>query len=169
MHDWPNIVEQHGPAAFRIARRILGRAADAEDVCQEVFAEVYRMTATGTVENLPGLVRRLASFRALDQLRKRKPTSPLDDSDVIGDRHGPAAVAIANELVLRLRCALTQLPEQQAAAFTLRYFENLSTAEIAKSLGTTTSAVSTALSKSRATLGKTLDVANPGTKTNSGN
>jgi len=162
VHDWPKIVEQHGPAVYRIARRILGHAADADDVCQEVFLEVYRVTAAETVTNMPGLVRRLASFRSLDKLRKRKPVVPLDDLAVAGDRDGPPAVAIANELAMRLRDALTQLPQQQAAVFALRYFEDLSTAEIADCLGTSTSAVSTALSKCRIALGKILDTTHPG-------
>lgn len=161
MPDWQQIVDEHGPAAYRIARRILGHAADAEDVCQEVFREVYRVTGVRNVTNLPGLVRRLASLRSVDYLRKRKPTVPLDDLAVAKDCEGPPAVAIARELAERLRACLAQLPEQQAAVFALRYFENLTNGEIAASLNTSPSAVSTALSKARDALGRMLDQENP--------
>jgi RNA polymerase sigma-70 factor (ECF subfamily) len=158
VYDWPRIVEEHGPVAYRIARRILGHAADAEDVCQEVFAEVHRLAANGTVENLPGLIRRLSGLRSLDQLRRRKPTSPLGDMELAGRHEGPTTVAMAKELAVRLRVALAQLPEQQAAAFALRYFENLSNRQIADCLNTSPSAVSTALSKARDTLGERLKI-----------
>src|SRR5688500_12631224 len=102
MFDWPQIVDEHGPAAYRIARRILGHAADAEDVCQEVFGEIHRLSTAKTIVNLPGLVRRLATLRSVDHLRKRKPTVPLDDTVVARDAQAPLAVAIANELVMRL-------------------------------------------------------------------
>lgn len=160
MYDWPRIVEEHGPAVYRIARRILGHAADAEDVCQEVFWEASRMAAHGSVANLPGLVRRLAALRALDRLRSRKPMVPLDDSVVFSRHDGPAEVAIANELTGRLRQSLAELPEQQAAAFSLRYFEHLTNMEIAECLETTTGAVSTALSKARDALSGMLGISN---------
>lgn len=158
--DWQQIVDEHGPAAYRIARRILGHATDAEDVCQEVFSEVHRLSAQRKVVNLPGLVRRLASLRAVDHLRRRKPTVSLDGVAVSHDREGPPAVAIANELAHRLRAGLAQLPQQQAAAFALRYFENLSNTEIADYLHTSPSAVSTALAKARDTLSAMLEIEN---------
>jgi RNA polymerase sigma-70 factor (ECF subfamily) len=159
--DWPQVVDEHGAAAYRIARRILGHATDAEDVCQEVFSEVHRLSTAKTIVNLPGLVRRLAALRAVDCLRARKQVLPLDDSAVARDTQSPPAVAIANELAVRLRGALAQLPPQQAAAFALRYFENLNNTEIAESLETSASAVSTALSKARDTLAELLGIANP--------
>jgi RNA polymerase sigma-70 factor (ECF subfamily) len=163
MPDWQQIVDEQGPAAYRIARRILGNAADAEDVCQEVFAEVFRVVSSRMVVNLPGLVRRLASLRAVDQLRKRKATVPLDEELTAHDVAGPQELAVANELAERLRTALARLPEQQAAVFALRYFEHLTNAEIAAALDTTQSAVSTALSKARERLVRMLHHQQSGT------
>lgn len=154
MPDWQQIVDEQGPPAYRIARRILGNAADAQDVCQDVFAELFRMLDSREVVNLPGLVRRLASFRAVDHLRKRKATVSLNEALAASDVEGPLELAVASELAERLRKALAQLPDQQAAVFALRHFEHLTTAEIAAALDTTQSAVSTALSKAREKLAR---------------
>jgi len=156
MPDWQQIVDDQGPAAYRIAHRILGNAADAQDVCQDVFTEVFRMLGSRDVVNLPGLVRRLASLRAVDQLRKRKATVFLNEELAACEVADPQELAVANELAERLRKALAQLPEQQAAVFALRHFEHLSNAEIAAALDTSQSAVSTALSKARERLARLL-------------
>ena len=43
MTDWDAIVREHGPAVLRIACRILGVVAEAEDVTQDVFYEAWQM------------------------------------------------------------------------------------------------------------------------------
>jgi RNA polymerase sigma-70 factor (ECF subfamily) len=68
------------------------------------------------------------------------------------DHDGPPQVAVARELASHLRRCIRELPEQQAAVFTLFYFEQLSRKEIAQVLETTVGAVSTALSKGRRSL-----------------
>ena len=70
--DWERIVRDHGPLVYGTAWRILGHAADTEDVVQEVFIEANRIRLTRTVRQWPGLLRRLAACRALDRLRQRK-------------------------------------------------------------------------------------------------
>jgi DNA-directed RNA polymerase specialized sigma24 family protein len=82
MPDWRLILDEQGPAVYGIARRILGNAADAQDVCQDVFAELFGVLKSRQVVNLPGLVRRLASLRAIDHLRKRKATASLTDDSL---------------------------------------------------------------------------------------
>jgi RNA polymerase sigma-70 factor, ECF subfamily len=157
MPDWRLILDEQGPAVYGIARRLLGNAADAQDVCQDVFAELFGILRSRQVVNLPGLVRRLASLRAIDHLRKRKATVSLNDDSLACGAEDPHDVAVANELAERLRTALARLPDQQAAVFALRHFEHLSNAEIAAALDTTPSAVSTSLAKARDTLARTLN------------
>jgi RNA polymerase sigma-70 factor (ECF subfamily) len=141
---------------LQIACRILGVEADAEDVTQDVFCEAWQMQLSQSVGNWPGLLRRLAVLRSLDKLRRRRQSASLTENLLGHDRGGPSQVAMARELASRLRQCIRELPDQQAAAFSLFYFEHLSREEIADTLGTTVGAVSTALSKARRTLKSSL-------------
>jgi RNA polymerase sigma-70 factor (ECF subfamily) len=149
--DWEGIVREHGPLVFGTAWRILGHAADAEDVVQEVFLQVHRLHQVQPVRHWPAFLRRLAACRALDRLRQRRHTVSLDGLDVAGSSD-PEAEAVGNELAERLRQAVAQLPERESEAFCLRYFEDLSYQKIAEALDITPGAVGQALHKARGKL-----------------
>ena len=152
MTDWERMVREHGPIVFGTAWRILGHAADTEDVVQDVFLEAYRLRAAETVRCWPALLRRLAACRALDRLRQRRATLRLDGLALASAHDGPEAVLMERELGERLRQALTQLPPREGAVFCLRYFDDLSYQQIAESLHIRPGAVATALHKARARL-----------------
>ena len=152
MTDWDRLVREHGPAVFGTAWRILGQAADAEDVTQEVFLEAHRLRANGPVRCWGGLLRRLATCRALDRLRQRRPTLPLDGLDLAAGGDGPEQAARGRELAERLRQAVAQLPPREAEVFCLRCFEDLSSQRIAELLDLSGGAVAQALHKARAKL-----------------
>jgi RNA polymerase sigma-70 factor, ECF subfamily len=149
--DWDRIVREHGSMVFGIAWRILGHAADTEDVVQDVFLEAYRLRA-GTVRHWGGLLRRLAACRALDRLRQRRAHGSLDGVALTSHEPGPEETVVGKELADRLRRAVGRLPQREASVFCLRYFEDLSYQEIAKSLQITTGAVAVALHKARSKL-----------------
>jgi RNA polymerase sigma-70 factor (ECF subfamily) len=157
--DWDRIVREHGPLVFRIAWRILGNATDAEDVMQEVFLQVHQLQQTHPVRSWLGLLRRLAACRALDRLRQRRPTVPLDGLPLITSSDGPESVAMEKELTERLRQAIARLPGREGSVFCLRYFEDLSYQQIAEILSIRSGAVSAALHKARAKLERLLSEA----------
>jgi RNA polymerase sigma-70 factor (ECF subfamily) len=146
--DWGRIVDEHGARVLRIATQILGSVHEAEDVAQEVFIEAYCVYQAGPVQSWTGLLVRLATLRAIDRRRRMRPTEELIGTDR-PTGIGPFEIAAANELAQWLRTAVDRLPEQQAAIFTLTYFEQLSRAEIASSLSISPEAVSAALYKAR--------------------
>ncbi len=152
MTDWERIVREHGPRVFGTAWRILGHAADAEDVVQEVFLQAHQLHRAKPVRFWGAFLRRLAACRALDRLRCRKATVPLDGHDLAGADDGPEEAAIGRELAVRLREAVGRLPEREAGVFCLRYYEELSYEEIAETLGIQVGAVGVALHKARAKL-----------------
>lgn len=152
MADWDRIVRQHGPMVFATAWRILGHAADAEDVVQEVFLQIHQLQQTRPVRYWVSLLRRLAVCRALDRLRQRRPSVPLDEMAVPATGESPEAAAMGHELADRLRQAVGQLPEREGAVFTLRYFEDLSYQQIADTLNIRPGSVAAALHKARARL-----------------
>lgn len=150
--SWDQIVREQGPMVFGLAWRILGHAADAEDVVQDVFLQAHQMQRVRPIDCWPALLRRLAACRALDRLRKRRATVPLDGLALAAAGDSPDAPLIERELLERLRQAVAELPEREASVFCLRYFEDLSNQRIAKTLNIRTGAVAVALHKARARL-----------------
>jgi RNA polymerase sigma-70 factor (ECF subfamily) len=148
MTDWDAIVTQFGRTVFGIAYRILGSIHEAEDVSQEVFAAAFEFEKRQPVRQWAGFLRQLATTRSIDRLRRTRRTVPLEESMVAG-RNEPVAELAATKLAERLRLAIGRLPPQQAAVFTLAFFEGLSRNEIATSLAISVEAVSTAMYKSR--------------------
>ena len=142
----------------RLARRILGPGPDAEDVVQEVFLEAFQLRQRQEVGNWAGLLRMMASRRALDRLRRRRRAEPLDGLECADAGSGPHETAVARELAERLREAIAKLPDGQAAVFSLRYFDELSYDQIAEALGIEPSAVGMALHKARVRLQTLLNV-----------
>jgi RNA polymerase sigma-70 factor (ECF subfamily) len=134
---------------FRAALRILGCAADAEDVTQDVFLEVFSHTSLDDVENLPAFLRRLTVYRALDQRRKHRGTVAMEQDRFPSAELSPHDEAVRRELAERLRDLVASLPEREGAVFSLRYFEGLSNPQIAEALQISSGAVAAALHKVR--------------------
>lgn len=152
MVDWDRIVREHGPVVFATAWRILGHAADTEDVVQEVFLQAHQMQQAQEVRCWEALLRRLAACRALDRLRQRRNMVSLEGMSIPTTLDDPEAVAVGRELAGRLRLAVAQLPRREATVFCLRYFDDLSYEQIADTLQISPGAVATALHKARARL-----------------
>jgi RNA polymerase sigma-70 factor (ECF subfamily) len=159
--DWNQIVERHGQRVFRVALRIVGSVQDAEDVAQDVFAEAYRLHRVGPVQTWAGLLVRLATVRAIDRLRRRRPAAELREGDRLSTVE-PFEEAAAAELAHWLRNAIAQLPDQQATVFVMFHFEQLTRQQIAAGVGISPEAVSTALYKARQRLMSQLAVFNRG-------
>jgi RNA polymerase sigma-70 factor (ECF subfamily) len=157
--DWGRIVERHSERVFRIAFRILGSVHDAEDVSQVVFAEAVKVHAAGPVQSWTGLFVRLATLRAIDLSRRRRNALELQEGDRVSNV-GPPDEAVGAELAAWLQKAASQLPEQQAAIFSLTYFEQLGRDEVAAILTISPETVSTALYKARQKLMSQITVLN---------
>ena len=79
----------HLDAAFSLARWITGNPQDAEDVVQEVFREAHQQSNGAEVVSWPALLRRMATCRALDALRRRRVLVPLDGSQPATSKENP--------------------------------------------------------------------------------
>jgi DNA-directed RNA polymerase specialized sigma24 family protein len=134
MNNWDRIVRQHGPGVCSTAWRILGDAAEMEGVVQEVFGEAREIARIGPVRGWATLLRRLAADAALARLRQRRPA----------DGHERQAAW--------RRSAVARLPGREAAVFALRYFDDLSTQEIADTLLLSRATVTACLGLARSRL-----------------
>ena len=115
-------------AAYRVALRILGNPAEAEDVAAEALARALRSwDRVGDLPYRKAWVVRVASNLAVDFTRRRRPVAAVmvDVPD--------AAEGIA--LRLALGAALGGLPRRQREVVALRYLGGLTEAEVAGSLG----------------------------------
>jgi RNA polymerase sigma-70 factor (ECF subfamily) len=122
------LYERHYETVFRVAMRVTGNPADAEDILQTVFLRV--LARGGDVEDvaLPAAYfRRAAVNAAVDVLRRRE----LHAASVYDDRATHAAVQPPVLLKERLRRALAVLDGEDASLFLLRHVEGLSIEELA--------------------------------------
>lgn len=158
--DWESIVRIHGPMAFDTAWRLLGHAADTEDVVQEALFDAFRLHGRQPVANWGGLLRRLATRRAIDRLRKRPALAGLAEEDrpepAASQTEQPEMVAAERELADRLRSAIAELSDREASVFSLYYFGDMTNVQIAESLDISTDAAGVALYKARRRLKKIL-------------
>jgi RNA polymerase sigma-70 factor (ECF subfamily) len=138
--------------AFAAAWRVLGHAGDTEDAVQEALLSAFHLHRSQQVASWGALLRRLATCRALDLLRKRHPCQSLTLDAPASVFTQPETVAVASELAQRLRQALLKLAPREAEVFSLRYFGEMTNEEIAKELEMSTGTVAVALHKARARL-----------------
>jgi RNA polymerase sigma-70 factor (ECF subfamily) len=158
------LYDRHAPTVFGLARRILSRLEDAEEVVQDVFTQVWR--EAGRYERsratVAGWMVMLARTRAIDRLRSRNarpdqraPESP-EMSEVVSPSWTPEEVSISAEDVRDVRDALATLPENQRTLVELAYFEGLTHMEIAARtgvpLGTVKTRIRTAMTALRGVL-----------------
>lgn len=149
MIDWARLVREHESMIFGTAWRILGHVQDTEDAVQEVYLQAHRLHRDGRVHHWAPLLRRLAACRALDRLRRRRPTSPLDGLALAAAADAPEQAALQQELADRLRQAVAQLADREAEVFCLHHFEDLTNEQIAQVLDLRPGAVANALYKAR--------------------
>lgn len=156
MTDWSKTVEDHGPVVWKTAYRLLENEADAADCFQRTFLAAVEFARQQPVHHWPALLRRLATARALEQLRvrirDRGRQTELSESDPLDGCTSPLEAAQASELAESLRIALGEIDPRQAQVFCLTQLEGLSYDDVATELGMTVNHVGVLLNRARATL-----------------
>jgi RNA polymerase sigma-70 factor, ECF subfamily len=145
------LVERNIDRAYGLALRILGNAADAEDVIQDAFvrAWVHRQNWQAGRAKFSTWLYRVVVNRCIDLKRAPKGVwiedvpEPMDEADDAGE------ALHKREVFGRLDAALGRLPEQQRIVLVLSYHEEMSNGEIAELLETTVSAVESLLKRGR--------------------
>jgi RNA polymerase sigma-70 factor, ECF subfamily len=155
------LYDRHVPIVFGLARRILGRQEDAEEVVQDVFAQVWRQAARyrGDRASVAGWLIMLARTRAIDRLRARasRPdlarSVPTDEAPPLAaSAPDPEATVVAAGDARLVRQALVALPEQQRSLVELAYYEGFTHTEIAARTGVALGTVKTRLRMAMLTL-----------------
>jgi RNA polymerase sigma-70 factor, ECF subfamily len=149
---WEEFVKLHAQGVLDSALRVTGHAADAEDVAQDVFMEIFRSGKLQEYSTQPALLRTIATRRALDRLRRRKAACDLSGEERDAREHEPSDYAIATEMDHRFRSALAKLPTREAEVFCMSVLEGSSATEIAGLLNISKGAVAKSLSMARGRL-----------------
>jgi RNA polymerase sigma-70 factor (ECF subfamily) len=162
VEDFSRAYAELRPRAFSSAMRVLGDAAAAEDVVQDVFLAIWRDPGLYDPSrgSLAGYVAMMARSRAVDRARSltaaRGAVERLGvrDEERPGDQDGPGEVAARREDRGRVLAAVAKLPALQRDAILLAFGKGLSAAEIADASGVP---LGTAKSRLRLGLQKTRD------------
>ncbi|HMQ91942.1 MAG TPA: RNA polymerase sigma factor [Amaricoccus sp.] len=145
---------RHGPRIHALARRMLGDAAEAEDVTQETMLRLWRIAPDwqpGEAAVTTWLYR-VASNLCIDRLRRRRERTMA----VLPDRADPAPAPVeriaARDRAAALEAALADLPDRQRLAVVLRHLDERPNPEIAEILGTSVEAVESLVARGRRAL-----------------
>ena len=161
--EWQKIINEHGPAVWQSAYRLLGNHADASDCFQETFVCAVQFCRRQPVRNFSALLSRLVVARAIDLLRLRF-RNQKHSCDLVKMSPSPAAndepiQHLQNqELAENLRKALAKLPRQEAAVFCLRYLDDMTYQQIADELGIKINAAGVLLNRAKTRLRKYLEI-----------
>jgi RNA polymerase sigma-70 factor, ECF subfamily len=139
------LVVRHSYAIFRVAFRITGDAADAEDVVQETFLRGYlKLESFESRSKFATWIYRIAVNYALNLRNKRKPEAAFqiaEETDAAQDQVQVADTAANPERLLHSQeievlhsRAMQKLTATERTAFVLRHMEACTTEEIAATL-----------------------------------
>jgi RNA polymerase sigma-70 factor (ECF subfamily) len=147
----------HHGLVFRTAYRIIGNAADAEDVLQTVFLRLARRGANAdAVEDDESYLRRAAINAALDVMRWQQANPTVELPDLSDEMAARDAGDLMPELRQALGRALAHLKPRPAEIFALRFLEGFSNPQIAQMLGISQVLVAVIVHRTRQQLRKEL-------------
>jgi RNA polymerase sigma-70 factor (ECF subfamily) len=148
------LYDRYAPTVLGLARRIVGQLDAAEEVVQDVFAQVWRDAPRYAAERgtVGAWIITLARTRAIDRLRatRARPDQSAavqapDARPIAAPARTPEAVAISIDEARRVRRALEQLPEALRGLVELAYYDGLTHQEIATRTGVPLGTVKTRL------------------------
>jgi RNA polymerase sigma-70 factor (ECF subfamily) len=157
------LIARHGPVLHRVAYRMTGDAAEAEDIVQEALLRLWdnapaiaarhpQGSEAGARLRLGGWLQRVVTNLAIDRLRRARRLSGGEVPDEEDDAPLADALIEAGERADLARALVMALPERQRAAIVLTYFEELPNAEAAEAMDMNIKAFESLLHRARAGL-----------------
>lgn len=144
------MVVNRGAALLRFALMLCGDTHLAEDLVQTVLAEAYRRwSRISAVDQPEAYLKKMIVNEYLAWRRRRSNREVVMSAPTSDEQHNPSDLHANHHAAWAL---LSHLPRQQRAVLVLRYYEDLSDAQIAAILSCATSTVRSNATRALATL-----------------
>lgn len=146
------LMGRHLGAVAGFSYRMVGNAAEADDIAQETFLRLWHHRAAWEPRaQLRTWLLRIARNLCIDRFRRREVVT--DEIPEVADERLPASGEVQRRQMERIVAhALAALPERQRAAIGLVYYEGLSNIEAADVLNVTVDALESLLARGRRSL-----------------
>ncbi|HUB67979.1 MAG TPA: sigma-70 family RNA polymerase sigma factor [Candidatus Methylacidiphilales bacterium] len=155
------LTRKYKSRVFGVASRFSRNAAELEDICQEVFIQVYfKLRQFRRDSPFEHWIMRITTFKCYDYLRKRRRDKPGVSVDALLESgYEPSAPEnpSAHPDLERLYAALAQLSPKERLVITLLELEERSVQEIAGLTGWSMGNVKVRAFRARAALRKLLE------------
>jgi RNA polymerase sigma-70 factor, ECF subfamily len=140
------LVVRHSARLFRVAFRITGNQADAEDVVQDALLRGYRkLESFASRSDFGTWIYRIAVRCALDKIGGSKVNESVpitettdreqDGVQIADQAAGPERLLLSGEIGAMQEMAMLGLTPTERTAFVLRHLEDCTTEEIAAAMG----------------------------------
>lgn len=132
------LYDRHGPTMMAIGVKILRNPREAEDLLHDVFVEAWKRARS--YDPTRGSVRAWLHLRMRSRCLDRVKSARWSKSQPLPERESQVGIADTPEMEsladgVKLRAALSELPDDQRTVLLLGYFEGLSSSEIAERVG----------------------------------
>ena len=151
------LFDRYASRVYSVALRVLHDGGQAEDVTQEIFFQLWRNpeSFSSSRGSLGAWLLVVARNRAIDHLRQRRTTEPVEDVAAAGD--GVETQVERSTIMHRVRGILSQLPHEQQQSLEMAFFEGLTHSEIAQKTGQPLGTVKTRIRSALTSLRKRLE------------
>jgi len=161
------LYDKYAPSVFALARRIVSRPEDAEEVVQDVFSQVWHQASRyqQARASVAGWLVMLARTRAIDRLRARRARPDAGDLNppaagiaLMSADPDPEELTVSAQNAARVKSACASLPTELRSLLDLAFYQGLTHSEIAAATGLPLGTVKTRLRSAMDLLRQQMDV-----------
>ena len=132
--EFRNRVLQWQPYMQKLAEQLLGDADNASDAVQDAVVSLWeKRKEWNDSADLKSLWGTVVKRRCIDQLRKQRPTVPIDTESLMLTE--PSPDDLSEERYQLARQLVDHLPKRQRDAILMKYEQGMSNAEIEQATG----------------------------------
>ena len=132
--EFRNRVLQWQPYMQKLAEQLLGDADNASDAVQDAVVSLWeKRKEWDDSTDLKSLWGTVVKRRCIDQLRKQRPTVPIDTESLMLTE--PSPDDLSEERYQLARQLVDRLPKRQRDAILMKYEQGMSNAEIEQATG----------------------------------